>query len=473
MIKSVISIFIMVSAIVLMGGCAGLSENPSSDKHINNGNLPVAVGSALAPSTGSELQKRYDELVSNPAPLPAVTYVSEEQLEDWTSFARERVTDPSTLRLSFGISGAENTVRVISEINPGGPESCSGVLIDRKTVLTAAHCVCGRPSDTMIYNAEQCKGTLAQTSAEVFSYKYGLSEEATSIHVHPDYEFRNSNNDPAKASLPGEQVADLAIVKIKGFAGVRGLGITDVRGQTRFATSAFGRFSWTTALEHISYVQAKEIYKAGIQQMSFWDASDVHNGSVCIDGGQYGPDDGICTEHKTGSASIGAPSSTSGVCGGDSGSPLYSVGSDGQLELVGIASYFYPPASGGVDCQTSGEADIVNVYISVSDHREWVESFLEPSELSTTVSDSNCKEFMFSGPGEIINMNDNNRVSVSAINEGYNEDPPLFQIQLVGQHQCRADLSRGVSSCDAEVAAPSAIRAFDSGLYQAFFCKYN
>jgi hypothetical protein len=93
---------------------------------------------------------------------------------------------------------------------------CSGVLVDRRAVLTAGHCVCAPPSASLI-DTSNCAST-ANIKTYLYTPVEGLEETANSISqlyfgvVHPHPELRVLLNDQGEVV---SSVADLALIHLK------------------------------------------------------------------------------------------------------------------------------------------------------------------------------------------------------------------------------------------------------------------
>ncbi|MBN1207374.1 MAG: trypsin-like peptidase domain-containing protein [Myxococcaceae bacterium] len=135
---------------------------------------------------------------------------------------RHASRQPGTL--DFGNRYA-STVIVTSEIKEEGIGQCSGVIVDRRLILTAGHCVCGRRKAAPhegggghLIDGASCART-ATVETILYEPVEGVEDEAASlrsvyqgvVYPHPDLKILLGDRGEVLSSR-----ADLALVELRG-----------------------------------------------------------------------------------------------------------------------------------------------------------------------------------------------------------------------------------------------------------------
>lgn len=191
---------------------------------------------------------------------------------------------------------------------------CTGTLIGCRTVLTAAHCVCG----------EGTPGAICQPRTDlVVFFQHGGIHAIDSVAVNPNYQFGVRS--------------DLAIVKLA--SQVNGLRPTlfNVSAQLPFGTegviAGFGRIGGQNQLIGIK--------RFGSVRTSSCVGVAPDSTHLCWEyGGQPGP-----------------PGANSSICQGDSGGPMFAEIGAGP-KLAGVASGFVSPGQPCLVPSLAVEADV-------------------------------------------------------------------------------------------------------------------
>lgn len=201
-----------------------------------------------------------------------------------------------------------NFVVLVDHSAPGDQlfawQFCNGVLADRQTVITAAHCVEDRSVDSIDIVAGLSGLCGAQTGAQ--------RRTVIASHIDP------RRNDDARTF-------DVAVLTIEPINGASPLEIIEISSALEEPATAF---SWTT--------QAGGLQTCSLRRIAF----DVDSPTTCgnVLGHWFDSASMICARAHDGSVA--------GLCIGDSGGPLLQETSAG-LRLYGIVSWSYACDPGG------------------------------------------------------------------------------------------------------------------------------
>lgn len=206
-----------------------------------------------------------------------------------------------------------------------GPQSgyfCSGTLIRSDVVLTAAHCLQGEV------------GTSVYAFFGANAYLNGQHVQGLEIHIHPQYDDQNVQNDIALLLLAED--APTSITPIPYLPAAQGLTAADEGAVLDF--SGFGLTENSTDGEklHVEQVLGKVCPgPSGCPYLSGWVVAEA----------------------------FGYPQSGGGPCSGDSGGPAF-FQRGGQEYVAGVTSY------GDTHCVEYG------VSTTVDDKEEWIEGII-------------------------------------------------------------------------------------------------
>ncbi|XP_066975651.1 uncharacterized protein [Macrobrachium rosenbergii] len=213
---------------------------------------------------------------------------------------------------------------------------CGAVLISDRHLLTAAHCVKGLHSNTMIIRMGDWDVT---TAAEFYQH---VEIPVSEVVIHPEYYAGNLQNDIALLTLQysvdfdkNPHISPVCLPeKYDSFIGQRchstGWG-KDAHGDG----GKFQRVLKEVEVPVLSHLQCQKALRLTRLGASF----SLPEGNICA-GGEEGRD----------------------TCEGDGGGPLVCPGHNGHAQLVGLVSW-------GIGC---GKVGIPGVYVDVAHYLEWI-----------------------------------------------------------------------------------------------------
>lgn len=227
----------------------------------------------------------------------------------------------------------------LTKSTPAESSFCGGVIINKKWIVTAAHCFEYMYSDTLrIRNKEDVK----IFSGSVSLLTGGITSEIDQIIIPGDY-------DPIK------RLNDIALIELSSPIDLK------VEGQSKINTPTLSEYQeysieGTNLIISGWGVTDKEEKPTELQKATV----PIANHDKCIDNyfneNEIVTNDMICAGYDYGGADS---------CKGDSGGPIFSVDENGKPILIGIVSW-------GVGCSQNG---LYGVYTNIFKYVPWIESY--------------------------------------------------------------------------------------------------
>ncbi len=212
---------------------------------------------------------------------------------------------------------------------------CGGVIVDKDSILTAAHCVIESEGILRIRFATESKFMKPLP-------KGGLRVHSNAIVVHAGYE------KSLKTDLEWENIPDLAIINF-----------SEVRDRLSRSQEAIpSNYKPVVLSDQISFSKGNQVIITGPGWEN--DEGTLHNQlrSALVE--SEGPFSKTILSLRQG---------TSGACWGDSGSGAFVKNSStGNLELVGIQTYLSGYPKGQESCLKA----TTNKYIKVAEYKDWI-----------------------------------------------------------------------------------------------------
>jgi len=258
--------------------------------------------------------------------------------------------------------------RLLRQDESGRVHQCSGVLIDGRHFLTAAHCVC-EYADSEYKSFTECAANNQPARFKTFVYfpTAGLYKTAGDPRVNPAYR---------RAAAPdGGILGDLAMVTLADAATVPPIPVHHGQRIDHYISVGFG-------LTSVRDEDAKKFqlptgtYSEGIGTAAFRNVIDCTS--------QYA--DAICGHY---SAKLPGPGGVNtAACRGDSGGPILGIAADGRATVIGIASSI---DSEDRTCNPRYEA--LTMYTGLARHDAWLRE-AAPDPATAAAIKPRCNELL-------------------------------------------------------------------------------
>ncbi|AGH94357.1 S1 family peptidase [Pseudobdellovibrio exovorus] len=218
-----------------------------------------------------------------------------------------------------------------------GMSICTGSLISKRVILTAAHCV----------DSEDLKGVLA-----IFATDISAEDAPTKaipvgrVELHPDYD---GQNDMALVFLRSDAPADFKLAKLPS---------SDITSDLKGKSVTLAGYGVTTPLVNKIGIDPESGELVVIPLPTEGDGvlrqiSDIETLAISPDAKEF---------------MVSNYGGTKGACHGDSGGPAYLAQEDGSFLLVGVTSRGTNPI---------GNCDRQAIYGSVAAQMDWIRKFVK------------------------------------------------------------------------------------------------
>jgi hypothetical protein len=314
-------------------------------------------------------------------------------------------------------------------------------------------------------NAEACANKLDELEISVFFPTLGLMRaDASLTRIHPNYVSRGRQRTRLHA--------DLAVIRLNRTVPLAPDPIPDrIDATLPLLSSGFGMLNFSVVGEDSPF-EALRTYQEGAKQVAWHGGVQPStpdlvgtNRNPC---GPAAAGDYLCTFYTASRVSEGVTANTA-LCGGDSGSPLFSVSADSHF-LIGIAT----GRAGSDEC--AGETPTFSYFIDLTNpiHRDWVASVVASGDNSAVPAveyRDRCGEQRLTGPAAIETLAPYRFMSITTFRERDNETAFRPSVSVAdAQGFCDQDSTAGITTCAFETPRKVALRVSE-GFGQVVFCE--
>lgn len=296
---------------------------------------------------------------------------------------------------------------LISSKTSGVAASCSGVALNSRYFLTAAHCVCN-VAGVNSSDESDCEDKLDTLSFRVFLPTFGIVETQGKPKVHDRYK-------PPGGIVEGSpsQIADLAVLEFQSTVNVMPIEIGGGKGQYLVLGTGYMNFAIRRVREQLGFPEGSAMQE-GVFQL--WRLQKVYNDTNGC--GEWHSLETLCSWYTTLTMASGPDQSVT-VCRGDSGAPLFRLNSEGAIVLEGITSYFSPRRDYD---QCLSDSSQRNHYVDVGRYKEWLSEFKQNSPNS--YEPKTCASSLFR-PGDFVFFGFKGDVTLTTFNARQSARPNM------------------------------------------------